>query len=139
MRDWLRSKGIDDSGLVMENGSGLSRLEKISPVQLGGLLQAGLRSNWAPEFLASIPIVALDGTMRRRLKESPAALRARMKTGTLKNVVALAGYVPDANGRQCVVVAMINHDLVGDGKGRAVLDALVDWVARSGESIEAVK
>ena len=139
VRNWLRSKGIDDSGLVMENGSGLSRLEKISPVQLGGLLQAGLRSNWAPEFLASIPIVALDGTMRRRLKESPAALRARMKTGTLKNVVALAGYVPDANGRQCVVVAMINHDLVGDGKGRAVLDALVDWVARSGESIEAVK
>jgi len=64
------------------------------------------------------------------LKDSPAAQRARMKTGTLKNVVALAGYVPDANGRQCVVVAMINHDLVGDGKGRAVLDALVDWVSR---------
>jgi len=130
VRNWMRSKGIDDSGMVLENGSGLSRLEKISPAQLGGLLNAGLRSSWAPEFLASLPIVAMDGTMRRRLKDSPAAQRARMKTGTLKNVVALAGYVPDANGRQCVVVAMINHDLVGDGKGRAVLDALVDWVSR---------
>ena len=130
VRNWMRSKGIDDSGMVLENGSGLSRLERISPAQLGGLLHAGLRSSWAPEFLASLPIVAMDGTMRRRLKDSPAAQRARMKTGTLKNVVALAGYVPDASGRQCVVVAMINHDLVGDGKGRAVLDALVDWVAR---------
>ncbi|RYF05765.1 MAG: hypothetical protein EOO78_00150, partial [Oxalobacteraceae bacterium] len=48
----------------------------------------------------------------------------------LKNVVALAGYVPDASGRQCVVVAMINSDLVSNGRGRTVLDTLVDWVAR---------
>jgi D-alanyl-D-alanine carboxypeptidase/D-alanyl-D-alanine-endopeptidase (penicillin-binding protein 4) len=132
VRSWMRAHGIDDTGLVMENGSGLSRLERISPLQLGGLLQAGLRSNWAPEFQASMPIAALDGTLRRRLHGSPAAGRARMKTGSLSNVVAVAGYVPDANGRQCVLVAMINNDLAGNGKGRAVLDALVDWVARSG-------
>ena len=132
VREWMRSQRIDDSGLVMENGSGLSRLERISPQQLGHLLQAGLRSNWAPEFMASMPIVAMDGTMRRRLHGSPAAGRARLKTGTLRNVVALAGYVPDANGNQCVVVAMINNDLVGNGNGRKVLDALVDWVAHSG-------
>jgi D-alanyl-D-alanine carboxypeptidase/D-alanyl-D-alanine-endopeptidase (penicillin-binding protein 4) len=53
-----------------------------------------------------------------------------MKTGTLRNVTAIAGYVPDASGRQCVVVAMVNSELVGNGHGRAVLDALVDWVAR---------
>jgi len=99
-------------------------------VQLAGVLLAGQRSNWAPEFQASMPIVAIDGTMRRRLHDSPAAGRARMKTGTLKNVVALAGYVPDASGRQCVVVAMINSDLVSNGRGRTVLDTLVDWVAR---------
>jgi D-alanyl-D-alanine carboxypeptidase/D-alanyl-D-alanine-endopeptidase (penicillin-binding protein 4) len=132
VRNWMRSQGINDTGLVMENGSGLSRLERISAQQMAGLLQAGLRSNWAPEFLASLPIVAVDGTMRKRLKDSPAAARARMKTGTLRNVVALAGYVPDASGQQCVVVAMINSDNVKDGKGRVVLDALVDWVARSG-------
>jgi len=130
IRGWLRSHAIDDTGAVFENGSGLSRVERISPLQMGALLQAGLRSQWAPEFLSSIPIVGIDGTMRRRLRDSPAAGHARMKTGTLKNVVALAGYVTDASGQQCVVVAMINHDQVGDGKGRAVLDALVDWVAR---------
>jgi D-alanyl-D-alanine carboxypeptidase/D-alanyl-D-alanine-endopeptidase (penicillin-binding protein 4) len=130
IRGWLRNHAIDDTGAVFENGSGLSRTERISPVQMGALLQAGLRSQWAPEFLSSIPIVGVDGTMRRRLRDSPAAGHARMKTGTLKNVVALAGYVLDASGRQCIVVAMINHDQVGDGKGRAVLDTLVDWVAR---------
>jgi D-alanyl-D-alanine carboxypeptidase/D-alanyl-D-alanine-endopeptidase (penicillin-binding protein 4) len=130
IRAWMRARGIDDAGLVLENGAGLSRLERITPVQMAGVLLAGQRSNWAPEFQASMPIVAIDGTMRRRLHDSPAAGRARMKTGTLRNVVALAGYVPDASGRQCVVVAMINSDLVGNGRGRMVLDTLVDWVAR---------
>jgi len=132
VRNWMRAHGIDDSGLVMENGSGLSRIERISPVQMGSLLRAGLRSNWAPEFMASMPIAATDGTMRRRLNGSPAAGRARLKTGTLRNVVAVAGYVPDANGVQNVVVAMVNDELAGDGRGRAVVDALVDWVAKSG-------
>ncbi len=131
VRDWMRRKGINDAGLVIDNGSGLSRMEKISPAQMAGLLNAGLRSKWAPEFMASLPIVGVDGTMRRRLKDSPAAERARMKTGTLRNVTAVAGYVPDANGQQCVVVAMINTERSTEAKGRAVLDALVDWVARS--------
>jgi D-alanyl-D-alanine carboxypeptidase/D-alanyl-D-alanine-endopeptidase (penicillin-binding protein 4) len=132
VRTWLRAHAINDAGMVIENGSGLSRLERISPVQLAALLNAGLRSDWAPEFLASMPIAAVDGTMRRRLKDSPAAGHARMKTGTLSNVVAIAGYVRDALGRQCVVVAMINSDQVSGGKGGAVLDTLVDWVARLG-------
>lgn len=130
VRNWMRAHGIDDAGLVLENGSGLSRTERISPVQMGGLLQAGLRSNWAPEFLSSMPIVAVDGTMRRRLHGSPAAGRARLKTGTLSNVVALAGYVPDASGKPLVVVAMVNSSLVSNGRGRAVLDTLIDWAAR---------
>lgn len=132
VRTWMRAQGIDDTGLVMENGSGLSRIEKISPQQMALLLKAGLRSKWAPEFLSSLPIVGVDGTMGRRLKDSPAAESSRMKTGTLRNVTAVAGYVRDANGQQCVVVAMINSESAGEGKGRAVLDALVDWVARSG-------
>jgi D-alanyl-D-alanine carboxypeptidase/D-alanyl-D-alanine-endopeptidase (penicillin-binding protein 4) len=130
VRNWMRSHGINDTGLVLENGSGLSRTERITAVQMGALLQAGLRSNWAPEFLSSMPIVAVDGTMRRRLHDSPAAGRARMKTGTLSNGVALAGYVPDATGKRLVVVAIVNSVLVSNGRGRAVLDTLVDWIAR---------
>ncbi|MBQ5962179.1 D-alanyl-D-alanine carboxypeptidase/D-alanyl-D-alanine-endopeptidase [Massilia sp. ZL223] len=139
VREWMRSQRIDDTGFVIENGSGLSRIERISPNQMGYLLQAGLRSPWAPEFQASMPIVAMDGTMRRRLHGSPAAGRARLKTGTLRNVTALAGYVPDANGTLCVFVAMVNSEQAGNGKGRAVLDALVDWVARSGAPAQEVQ
>ena len=132
VREWMRAHRIDDAGFVIENGSGLSRTERITPQQMAYLLQAGLRSNWAPEFQASMPIAAIDGTLRRRLQGTAAAGRARLKTGTLRNVVALAGYVPDANGVQNVFVAMVNSEQAGNGRGRAVLDALVDWVARSG-------
>ena len=133
IRAWMQRHGIDDTGLVMENGSGLSRLERVRPAQMAGLLQAAQKSLWMPEFLTSLPIAAVDGTMRRRLKDSAAAARARVKTGTLKNVVAIAGYVPDANGELCIVVAMINHDLSGSGNGRKAIDALLDWVAQSGK------
>lgn len=129
VRQWFRRHHIDDQGMVIENGSGLSRTERIRPIQMALLLRAGSQSLWAPEFLSSLPIAAVDGTMWRRLRDSPAASRARIKTGTLKNVVAIAGYAPDAHQRQCVVVAMINHDLAGSSAGRAVLDALIDWLA----------
>jgi serine-type D-Ala-D-Ala carboxypeptidase/endopeptidase (penicillin-binding protein 4) len=99
---------------------------------MGGLLKAAQKSLWAPEFLTSLPIAGIDGTMKRRLKDSSAAMRARVKTGTLKNVVAIAGYVPDAGGQQCIVVVMVNHDRAGNGNGRAIVDGMVDWVARSG-------
>ncbi|MCD2517888.1 D-alanyl-D-alanine carboxypeptidase/D-alanyl-D-alanine-endopeptidase [Massilia sp. G4R7] len=133
VRDWMRAHRIDDAGFVIENGSGLSRLERITPQQMAYLLQAGLRSNWSPEFQSSMPIAGIDGTMRRRLQGTAAAGRARLKTGTLRNVVALAGYVPDADGVQNVFVAFVNSEQAGNGRGRAVLDALVEWVARSGQ------
>ena len=130
IQEWMQRHGIDTSGMLIDNGSGLSRTGRIAPLQLAGVLQAMQQSVWAPEFQSSLPIVALDGTMRKRLLGSPAASRARIKTGTLKNVVAIAGYVPDANNQLCVVVAMINSDLVGNGNGRAAVDALIEWVAR---------
>lgn len=132
IRAWLQQHNIDGNGLVLDNGSGLSRTERATPAQLAGVLQAGLKSLWMPEFLASLPIAATDGTMRRRLKDSPAAQRARLKTGSLKGVIAVAGYVPDASNQPCIVVAILNDEHVANGAGRAVLDALTDWVARQG-------
>jgi D-alanyl-D-alanine carboxypeptidase/D-alanyl-D-alanine-endopeptidase (penicillin-binding protein 4) len=132
VRRWMRAQGIDDAAMVTENGSGLSRLERLSARQLAGVLQAGLRSQWAPELLASMPIVAVDGTMRRRLHDSPAAGRARLKTGTLNGVVASAGYVTDTKGQRWVVVAMLNGESLNAGRGSRVVDALIDWVARHG-------
>jgi len=130
VRSWLASHGIEADGLVLENGSGLSRTERIRPAQLAAVLKAALASRWSPEFLASLPIVAVDGAMRQRLAESPAAAHGRIKTGTLRDVSAVAGYVEDSRGKTCIVVAMINHELADRKVARPILDALLDWVAR---------
>ncbi len=124
---WFNKNGIATEGLVMENGSGLSRLERISARQLASLLQLGARSNWYAEFASSFPIVAIDGAMRKRLRDSAAAGRARIKTGTLRDAVAVAGYVRDVRNQDWVVVAFINDPQAS--KGRPALDALIDWVA----------
>ncbi len=130
VRRWLAEHGIDDAGMVLDNGSGLSRSERITPWQMASLLAAAYAGPHAPDLMMSLPVAGVDGTLRRRLKDSPAAGWARLKTGTLRNVVALAGYLRDAQGRPWAVAMMVNHD---DIKGaRPVLDALVDSLARAG-------
>ncbi len=125
IRNWFAKKGITTEGLVFENGSGLSRVERISPRQMAGLLQAGARSNWFAEFSSSIPIIGIE--VRKSLQESVAASRARIKTGSLRDVSAIAGYVRDKNDQDWIVVATINDPEAK--KGRPALDALINWVA----------
>ncbi|MEO7742089.1 MAG: D-alanyl-D-alanine carboxypeptidase/D-alanyl-D-alanine-endopeptidase [Usitatibacter sp.] len=139
IRAWLEKRGVDPKGIVLENGSGLSRTEMISPNQLAAVLRHGAASDWAPEFTASLPIVAVDGGMGTRLRDSPVAARARLKTGTLRDVTAVAGYMKDESGRALVVVAMINHPLATKQVARPILDALIDWVARSRREPPAAK
>lgn len=128
VREWFKAQGLDDRSLVMDNGSGLSRSERISPAALAALLRAGQRGAQAPELLSTLPLAGLDGTLTRRMKDGPAAGRARLKTGTLRDAVGLAGFVPDAAGRPWVFVALLNHPQAA-AKGRPVLDALAEWVA----------
>ena len=128
VRAWLSAHRITDDGLVMDNGSGLSRSERIKPAQLAAALVAALDGLHAPELLTALPVAGVDGTMRRRLKGTPSEGRARLKTGTLNNVVAVAGMVPDRQNRPWVLVAMLNAPEAGK-KGRPVLDALIEWIA----------
>ncbi len=118
-------------GLALDNGSGLSRSERISPLQMAQLVRAALHSRHAPDFWMSLPTVGVDGTQRNRLKDSPATGWARLKTGTLRNVVALAGVAYDDRMRPWAVSIMINHG-EGASRGRPVLDAPVDHWARHG-------
>lgn len=136
---WFAQARIDATGLVMDNGSGLSRSERISPWQLAQMLQVAYFGRNASDLVMSLPTVGVDGTMGHRLKTGPAAGWARLKTGTLKNVVALAGYVNDPQGRPWAVALIINHDTQAH-RGRPALDALVDHFARHGfhESVARV-
>jgi D-alanyl-D-alanine carboxypeptidase/D-alanyl-D-alanine-endopeptidase (penicillin-binding protein 4) len=132
VHEWFAAKGLDSTGLVLDNGSGLSRSERIKPAQLAAVLAQAWDSPRAPELLTALPVAGVDGSLSRRFKGSPAEGRARMKTGTLSNAVALAGYVWDAQERPWVVVVMLNGPDAG-AKGRPVLDALVNWVARQSD------
>jgi D-alanyl-D-alanine carboxypeptidase/D-alanyl-D-alanine-endopeptidase (penicillin-binding protein 4) len=123
---WLVAKGLDFPELVLENGSGLSRLERISPKHLGMLLVSASNSPVFGEFESSLPIVAVDGTMKKRLQDHAVAGHAHIKTGSLEGVRSVAGYVFDAKGRRMAVVAMVNHPRAG--AARPALDALLQWV-----------
>jgi len=127
VRQWFTANNIPTDGLVLDNGSGLSRSERISPAQLAGLLAASHDGGHGPELLSTLPVAGIDGTLSRRMKGTPAEGRARMKTGTLNNAVGLAGYVPDASGRLWVVAAIVNAPQAA--RGRAVLDAVTLWVS----------
>ena len=110
----------------MENGSGLSRTERISAEGLGRLLVAAYRSAVMPEFIATMPLVAFDGTMKQRLKFESIAGQAHIKTGSLADVRSLAGYIRDRNGRRFAVVFFVNHP--NAGASQAAQDALLRWV-----------
>lgn len=108
VRQWLAKKGITAPHLVMENGSGLSRAERVSAREMGAMLQAAWRSPYSAEFISSLPIAGTDGTMRKRLKRTAMAGEAHIKTGTLNTVRAIAGFSRDSNGNTWAVVAILN-------------------------------
>jgi D-alanyl-D-alanine carboxypeptidase/D-alanyl-D-alanine-endopeptidase (penicillin-binding protein 4) len=127
VQDWAQRKQLNLPDLVMENGSGLSRVERISPTSMANLLQSAAAHSYSAELQASLPIPGVDGTMKKRLRDSAASGRAHLKTGTLEDVKAIAGYVRSRNGKEWVVVFFINHP--NAKRGAAALDALVEWVA----------
>ena len=108
VRQWLAKKGITAPHLVMENGSGLSRAERVSAREMAQMLQAAWKSPYAAEFISSMPIAGKDGTMRKRLKTTAMNGQAHIKTGTLNTVRAISGFSRDSNGNTWAVVAILN-------------------------------
>ena len=126
IRHWLEQKRIAAPELRLENGSGLSRMERISAANMAALLQAAWRSAVMPEFVSSLPVVATDGTMRKRMRGDRIAGNAHIKTGLLSDARTIAGYVLDRNGRRHAVVMFINHPLAPHAD--AAHEALLNWV-----------
>jgi len=108
------------------NGSGLSREERITPAQLARLLQVSWASPLMPELVSSLPVSGVDGTMRRT--RGQAVGLAHLKTGSLRDVLGVAGYVQGASGRRYVLVAIANHPLAHSA--RPAIEALIEWAAR---------
>jgi D-alanyl-D-alanine carboxypeptidase/D-alanyl-D-alanine-endopeptidase (penicillin-binding protein 4) len=135
LRQWLAQKRLAMPDLVIENGSGLSRIERVSARSLGAMLAVAWRSPVMPEFLASMPIVGVDGTLRRRGKPLSFAGQAHIKGGTINAVRTMAGYVLDATGRRWIAVCLINHPKVHNANAHAVFDALMQFVYTRGGTL----
>ncbi|MDB5860003.1 MAG: penicillin-binding protein 4 precursor (D-alanyl-D-alanine carboxypeptidase)-like protein [Ramlibacter sp.] len=124
LRAWWRER-FGGEPPVTENGAGLSRGESITARQLGQLLQAAWASPLMPDFVASLPALGLDGTLRR-VRQNVGM--AHLKTGSLNDVSAYAGYVHGAQGRRYILVAIANHPKASTV--RPAVQALIEWAAR---------
>jgi D-alanyl-D-alanine carboxypeptidase/D-alanyl-D-alanine-endopeptidase (penicillin-binding protein 4) len=127
LQRWWRER-LGDDAPVLDNGSGLSRQERISAQALARLLMSAYRSPWMPELMSSLPISGIDGTLKRF--KGRATGSAHLKTGSLSNVIARAGYVDGASGKRYVLVAFINHASANSDAGRAFMETLVEWTIK---------
>ena len=125
---WLVEKGLRQTEVRLDNGSGLSRHERISAEGLSQLLLAAWRSPVMPELMSSLPLAGIDGTLKNRLGERATQGRAHLKTGYLEGARALAGYVLDASGQRWVFVFLVNDPKSLQGK--AAMDALLSWLVQ---------
>ena len=137
IQSWLKQNGLDFPGLVIENGSGLSRNEAITAEQLNQLLLTARNLSVGDIFYNSLPIAGTDGTMRNRLmaqlrkflhlKKKP---EARIKTGSLADVRSISGYVMSKSGKLYAVTSFINHP--NAWRGLDAHDQLLSWLLEDG-------
>jgi D-alanyl-D-alanine carboxypeptidase/D-alanyl-D-alanine-endopeptidase (penicillin-binding protein 4) len=120
VKEWLETEGVDTAGLVIDNGAGLSRDSRITARQGANILRAAWKSPFAADLMASMPLIAMDGTMYRRLRNTGMAGLGRIKTGYLQDVRSIAGFSRDTNNTTWAVVGMVNHSPAWNGQ--ALLD-----------------
>lgn len=121
--DWLEAKGIATTGMVIDNGSGLSRHERMTARQMAQVLQHAWNSPYASDLVTSMPVVAMDGTMARRLRNTGLQGTGRIKTGLLQDVRSVAGFTRDSRDTTWAVVGIVNHNPAWNGQ--AALDRVL--------------
>ncbi|MDE0455346.1 MAG: D-alanyl-D-alanine carboxypeptidase, partial [Gammaproteobacteria bacterium] len=126
----LKREGLELPSLILDNGSGLSRVSRISAADLGRLLAHAGRGSRFPELAASLPIAGRDGTLTKTYSETPFGGRAHIKTGSLNGVSAIAGYVLADSGRRLAVVALLEHPLAAKGPGEEAHGQLLTAISR---------
>lgn len=126
LKETLRKRGLLFPELTLENGAGLSRIERISAEHLAQLLVTAYQRPGMPVLMASLPILGLDGTTKRRLPEALTQGMAYLKTGSLEGVSSIAGYVQSVQGKRYALVMLVNHPRAS--AARAAQDSLIKAV-----------
>ena len=125
--DTLNTNNIDTNGIQLENGSGLSRSALITARQMGNLLEVAYRDPFMPEFMASLSLPGIDGTLVNRFRKDQLRGRSHLKTGTLDFVTAISGYMLNRQGKRLVIAIQHNGKRTGAGRGTKIQDAILRW------------
>jgi D-alanyl-D-alanine carboxypeptidase/D-alanyl-D-alanine-endopeptidase (penicillin-binding protein 4) len=125
---WLEDKGLASTEISIENGAGLSRKTRTTARDMVAMLQFAWRQTYMPEYLSSLSLSGLDGTLRRRFGDTDLVGKAHLKTGSLDHVTAIAGFLQSRSGRRFAVVAMQNYKDIHRGPGEEVQEAILRWL-----------
>jgi D-alanyl-D-alanine carboxypeptidase/D-alanyl-D-alanine-endopeptidase (penicillin-binding protein 4) len=128
VREWLRERNLDFKQFNLGNGAGLSRDSRMTARDLGQMLRYAYESPFMPEYLSSLSLSGLDGTLSRRFRNGDLTGKAHIKTGSLDDVSAFAGYFQSRQGNRYIVVALQNHTDIHRGPGKEVQEALLRWL-----------
>ncbi|MFQ5583496.1 MAG: D-alanyl-D-alanine carboxypeptidase/D-alanyl-D-alanine-endopeptidase, partial [Calditrichia bacterium] len=129
IRRFIAETGVDSSSYKLADGSGVSRYNVITPDLIIQLLKAMHKDfRIQAEFKSSLPIAGVDGTLRRRMKDSPAETMLRAKTGTLSGVSALSGYTATADGEIVAFSMIMEHFVMSASKIRKVQDKIGELI-----------
>ena len=109
VKNWLKSVGVPPSEFIMVDGSGLSRMNFISPFASAALLRWMFHNKEFPVFYESLPIAGVDGTLKTMMRNSAAQGNVHAKSGTVRHMRNLAGYVRDKKNRPYLFVIMVNN------------------------------
>ena len=124
---WIQRRGLSMPGLYVDNGAGLSRRARVTARGFGEMLLDAWRHPQMTDLMSSMPIAAMDGTLRSRYRGEMAG-RMYLKTGRLDGVASIAGLISSRSGRRFVVVVIVNEENAHRGSGMAVQDAVLTWV-----------
>ena len=121
----LAEQGLHLGSLRMGNGSGLSRETAISAEDLGHML---VRASADDSFVNTLARLGIEGTVKNRLTNTDMVGRGRLKTGTLSDVRAIAGYIDGKSGTRYAVVSIIQDGGAQTAAGKQVHDLFLQWV-----------
>ena len=126
--DWLQQQGLEFSELAFDNGAGLSREARMTAADFGAMLRFAWRQPYMPEYVSSMSLAGLDGTLTHRMDDGPLEGMAHLKTGSLDHVAGIVGYLQARSGRRFAVVVLQNHTDIHRGPGKEIQEALLRWL-----------
>jgi D-alanyl-D-alanine carboxypeptidase/D-alanyl-D-alanine-endopeptidase (penicillin-binding protein 4) len=122
--EFIKSAGIAETDVYLTDGSGLSRVNLVTPRAVVTLLRYIARQTWGEDFIFTLPIAGRDGTLENDMKDTPAAGRIRAKTGSLEHAKAISGFATTLGSAHVVFAIFGNNYTLHGRDANAVLEAL---------------